>query len=199
MRPQYMEPLALTHPPRPGEAARDVRYTPAWCTELLLERVRVPQGTILDPCAGDGAILRVLRDHGYSVESVEIREEEAEGLAKLGTVLVGDWCKLSVSLQAQAVLSQWPPVIVTNPPYSIGAEFMGACLAMRPVFCAALLRLNHLGSGSWRNFWQRRPPTGLLIMGSRRPSFTGDGKTDASEYVWVVWDRLSHCQWTEVV
>lgn len=186
-------PLHLTHPPRPGvEAGRDVRYTPAWVTESLLEHVRVPQG-VLDPCAGDGAILRVMRDHGYPVEWVELRGEEAGGLALLGPGLAGDWCSLHM---------RYTGSIITNPPYSIGPAFMRACLESEAPFVAALLRLNHLGSASWFRFWRDFPPTGLLILGSRRPSFSADGKTDASEYVWVIWEAgccANGAQWINVV
>ena len=173
-------PLQLTHPPRQGEAERDIRYTPAWCTEALLDVCPPPTGQpVLDPAAGDGAILRVLRMRGYDVQWCEIREEEAEGLMAIGWGCVGDW--LSVRHRPG------PWSIVTNPPYSIGPAFMTACHATQPDYCAALLRLNHLGSASWLSLWRKHPPSGLLVLGSRRPSFSADGKTDASEYVWVVW------------
>jgi hypothetical protein len=64
---------------------------------------------------------------------------------------------------------------------------MKACFEIDPPYCAALLRLNHLGSSTWVDFWRKHPPAGAVVLGSQRPSFSNDGKTDASEYVWFVW------------
>jgi hypothetical protein len=159
---------------------RDVRYTPAWCVEVLLKHFAPPGRLVLDPCAGNGAILRVLLEHGYGVEAVEVRSEEAEGLEQLGPTVIGDWLEISTAMQERRD-------IVTNPPYSLGPDIMRACLSVMKDYCAALVRLNHLGSASWCSLWRDHPPAGLIVLGSRRPSFTADGKTDASEYCWVVW------------
>ena len=193
------EPLVLTHPPLQGEArlGRDRRYTPAWCTEVLLEHRPPPRlaGGVLDPAAGDGAILRVLRDHGHSPLywlDVEPGDgvEEFEGY--LDDAGIGNWLEVA----RDSALSRC--AVVTNPPYSIGPEFMSATLETCPPYCAALLRLNHLGSATWAKFWREFPLTGMLVLGGRRPSFSADGKTDASEYFWAVWDDSPH-QWIEIV
>ncbi len=52
----------------------DVYYTPTETVEaLLLADGPPPHSSVLDPAAGNGAILRVCREHGFSVEAVEIR------------------------------------------------------------------------------------------------------------------------------
>lgn len=181
-----VEPLELTHPPRPGTEDRDVRYTPARCVEALLDVCPPPRGMpVLDCCAGNGAILRVLKGYGYRVQWVEVREAEREALSAIGEGVVWDWIHMS---------EHWTKgscSIVTNPPYSIGPAILSAALETNPPYCAALLRLNHLGSASWFRFWQEHQPDGLIILGSFRPSFTEDGKTDASEYCWVVWQSMA--------
>jgi hypothetical protein len=138
--------------------------------------------SVLDPAAGDGAILRVLLQHGYQVEWCEIRPEEADGLTKLGRGGVCDWISVAPLVPDEDRL------IVTNPPYSVGVDFMAATLYTRPAYCAALLRLNHLGSASWVGFWRQHPLTGMLVLGSR---------PDASEYFWAVW--MDGPKWIEVV
>lgn len=176
---------SLTRPSSGGTDAsgvlqRDIRYTPAWAVEALLEHLPPPPRVpVLDPCAGNGAILRVVKTAGYGVTWIEARQDHVEELRALGEGMVGDWLQVSNGLQSKA--------IITNPPYSIGPQFMAACLRTLPKYCAALLRLNHLGSSTWFDFWRRHPPNGLLVLASRRPSFSGDGKTDASEYLWVIW------------
>jgi hypothetical protein len=66
--------FALTHPVvgRDGGDKLDYYPTPRWCTELLFEHAykvddRWPDArSVLDPAAGDGAILDVARERGFS-------------------------------------------------------------------------------------------------------------------------------------
>lgn len=173
--------------PAPGDALpRDVRYTPTWAVEVLLDAVMLPRNAaVLDPCAGDGAILRVAAAKGHAVQWVELREEQEQVLRDIGPGQVGDWLEVAPTMSGTG--AQGPEVIVTNPPYSIGAEIMAACLATKPTYCAALLRLNHLGSKTWLKLWQAHSPSHMVVLSSKRPSFSDDGKTDASEYFWAVW------------
>ncbi len=64
-------------------------------------------------------------------------------------------------------------------------DVSAARLANTKAYVAALLRCNVLGSNSWRRLWEEQPPTRLRPV--RRPSFSGDGATDASEYLWMLW------------
>lgn len=40
----------------------DFYATPAWCVRRLLEGVNPPGGLWLEPCAGDGAIIRAVEE-----------------------------------------------------------------------------------------------------------------------------------------
>ena len=53
---------------------------------------------------------------------------------------------------------------------------------------AFLLRLGFLASVQRAEFWKQNPPTRVIVL-SKRPSFTGDGKTDRSEYAFFVWEK----------
>jgi hypothetical protein len=63
-----------------------------------------------------------------------------------------------------------------------------------------LLRLNFLGSGGRRDWWQPRIPTAIFVLAPRpsfldrdgRPVLGKDGRpgVDACEYAWFVWSRL---------
>jgi hypothetical protein len=52
---------------------RDFYATPPWVTEALLRHVRF-RGPIWEPCCGNGAMTRVLEDHGYDVVSTDLVE-----------------------------------------------------------------------------------------------------------------------------
>ena len=138
---------------------------------------------ILEPSAGDGAILKALRYHGFAfnhITAVEIREERSL-YNWTDDVIFTDFLK-------------WTPVekydvIIGNPPYSLAQEFIDHSLKLlnpggRLIF---LLRTNFLESERRFKWWQDKIPTGLYTL-HKRPSFTGKG-TDATSYSWFVWTK----------
>lgn len=78
-------------------------------------------------------------------------------------------------------------LVITNPPYSLAQEFVEKSLTEAPVV-VMLLRLGFLESLKRKEFWEKNPLTSLIIL-SKRPSFTEDGKTDGSGYGWFIWDK----------
>ena len=70
--------------------------TPRGAIVSLLEDSPPPNGcTVLDPCAGNGAILLVLAEYGYGIEAIELREEEREDLEELCPTHIDDWLKIA--------------------------------------------------------------------------------------------------------
>jgi hypothetical protein len=165
----------------------DNYQTPAWCVDALLRNV-VGLSTardILEPCAGNGAILREMEGRwcmrGSRFTSVEIREEEHEPLSLLADeVHIADFLT-------------WKPtgkydLILTNPPYCIALEVAKKCLSLAgpDTTVALLLRLGFLQAQERIPFWQAHPLSGLYVLGAR-PSFTGDSGRDNSGYGWFIW------------
>lgn len=165
--------------------ADDYYATPAWCVRAILPHlVRVglhipPSGkgdVILDPCAGDGAILRVVRDvwPEATIAGIELDQVRAESS--------GATC-------ADALAVAWgrPRLIVTNPPFGLAMEFVQRALeeVARGGTVAMLLRLPWLASQR-RAEWIRANTPSVYVL-PRRPSFTGKG-SDATDYGWMVWD-----------
>lgn len=91
----------------------------------------------------------------------------------------------------KATYLAWQPrrvsdLIITNPPFSLALAFLQKSLGeARTVI--SLLRLNFLGSQKRRAFWQEDRPSHVLVL-AERPSFSRDGRTDATEYAWFCWD-----------
>ncbi len=151
--------------------------TPAWCVRRLLEVAPWRDGAtwpraprILEPCAGEGAIVRVLRG-AYplaDIAAIEIRD----GVHMPNTSVL--------ACQADALSFAWPAqhLVLTNPPFSLWHEFARKGIASAR-WTALLLRLNaaaHLED----------LPTPSLYVLPNRPSFV-NGRTDACEYAWFVW------------
>ena len=163
--------------------ARDFYETPEWVTGSLLSVEALPT-PIFDPCCGTGAMLRVL-SRGREASGADIHPESVnEARSNTLDVSVADF--LAIEHQKKRRGS-----VVMNPPYRQAAEFVRAALrGWEPGSrVAALLRLNFLGS-SRKRIDLVGPGSCLRAVHvlSRRPSFTGDGRTDACEYAWFVWE-----------
>src|SRR3954466_14280065 len=81
---------------------RDFYPTPAWVTEALLRRVRLPQG-IWEPCCGNGAMAQVLGAHGPRVVGTDLVDR---GYGEAGRDFL-----------VETRLPDGVTAIVTNPPY----------------------------------------------------------------------------------
>jgi len=177
--------------------------TPRWCVEALIRREWLAPlfseagelPTFLDPGCGDGAILRALRDclpPPGSFLGVELDPTRAAAARRGGLqVIEGDF----LSYAEQWTGSPRVQAVVGNPPYRQAADFVRAALKIIPPTgkVAFLLRLNFLGSSRKRqDIVGAGSPLERVLVLSRRPSFTGNGKTDACDYAWFVWTRGSH-------
>src|SRR5579875_2157299 len=152
--------------------------TPSWAIEALLEYVDVNGLRVLEPCAGDGVIVRALEAHGAIVTASDI----TEGVDFLTT--------------------DYPErfdYVITNPPYRLAQEFVTKAMDVADSV-VMLLRLGFLAGQKRKAWWDEHRPTGIYIL-SRRPSFTGKG-TDSADYAWVMWrsanekgSRLTTMRW----
>ena len=169
--------------PRGGDGS-DLFPTAAWPVARLLERYPLPVGRWLEPCAGDGAIIRAVRDASYGEidwTAVEIREDCRPMLEALSDVrsMIADF----LSDDGDERLFD---VAITNPPYVLAGEFLARCLK-RTRHVAFLLRVGFLESES-RNAFMATCPPDLYIL-PNRPQFDLTRKgTDATTYAWHVWD-----------
>lgn len=131
---------------------------------LLPYLARVPTA-VWEPACGDRRLIRWM---------------EEVGIESYGNDMNTGYDFLQDSLRYSSIL--------TNPPFSLALEFCEHAIKHAPnVFM--LLRLNFLASRKRRDWWRKHPPSALFIL-SERPSFTGDGKTDSTDYAWFYWGPL---------
>lgn len=177
-----LHPSARTKPTTGNRRAHDFYPTPPAAIASLLDACPPATWDVLEPAAGDGAIVCPLLECGHTVHAVELRQECYGTLSALTPhVVIGDWLELSRFADA------WPrPLsVMTNPPFSIAREFAEACLSIGAEYVALLLRVNVEASNPWRSFWKAHPWTDRVVLW-KRPSFTGHG-TDMTNYAWFVW------------
>jgi hypothetical protein len=151
----------------------DFYSTPPWCTRAILAHLQ--PGTVLDPCAGTGAVLDVVREE-WGVPTLAI---EVDAARKIPAAHV-------VARHNALGPEPWPraDLVVTNPPYRGALAFVRRALLECSGDCVFLLRLNFLASLGRAPFHHKHPCDVFVLP--RRPSFVHGG-TDATDYAWMVW------------
>ena len=161
--------------------ADDFYATPGWCTRALLRTMDLAPGlSVLEPAAGEGAIVQELVSSGVSlkIQAVEVDESRCRKVSKL--------CKTDNSNFLEWKSPGKFDLIITNPPFALAMDFATASLRILAAngTCAMLLRLNWLASMKRAAFLKTHCPDVYVLP--RRPSFTGGG-TDATDYGWFLW------------
>lgn len=163
------------------------RYdTPAWCTRALLAKhpaVRMGE-TIFSPCAGDGAIARVLREAGATVRQFDIAPRAPD--VKPGDI---------TSRQFWRDYYEGEPII-DNPPFSLAEDLLQNAIEFGASRIALLLRLSWLESTESRQdlpdpkriIVLPRPkyiesPEARVIREAAGKKWGGDSVTSA----WMIW------------
>lgn len=191
----------------------DFYPTPAWCVDVIIPEVikeigrtviarksaRQELGCIFEPGAGNGVILErvadALRPFGYDhFLGNEIDESFASDCEMRGMQMeVGDYLGMP---KASPVID----LVVMNPPYggamNTAQRFIDK--AIREVCDGGavfvLLRSSWLLDGAKRHGrtkWLKNDvgmPTKIFGL-TRRPSFTGNNKTDGATYCWMMWRK----------
>lgn len=189
----------------------DFYETPRWATELLMPKIpeRLDRWSILEPCAGRGAILDVAIEvlQPQCVAAVELHrgrfEECAERHRHIVSVVHDDFLTMDVRAVFPGLHS--PRIILMNPPYTkprstIGLEFVeralevvapdGCVAAMLPTdFCTGVDRTDRVHSKYQSSFYPLK----------RRPQFGGEFSSGARPFAWFVWDLLCPKQEWEVL
>jgi hypothetical protein len=197
----------------------DYYRTPEWCVWRLLEEIgeELPSGVWLDPCAGDGAIVKACADYAETGllpsmlwDVYEIREEERETLERfaypedvcsIDNVMIGDslqmdWCTSE---------NEGYALIASNPPFSISTDFLIKALsAPGDPMVIYLQRTSWLASGERGELMREYPPDVFPLP--NRPRFKPDSVevvenengeeetvkrhgTDMHDYAWFRWPQ----------
>jgi hypothetical protein len=139
---------------------------------------------VVDAGAGNGAIADELPYPRQRIVCVENEPTKVQALLTKGYHVErehgGDW--LAYPWRDVDVVVMNPPFINAIPFIMKGLECIG-----EHGMLTALLRVNFLGTKKRASF-HRAHPSHILVL-PKRPSFTGNGSTDATEYAWFFWGK----------
>jgi hypothetical protein len=177
------------YPRRPS----DNYQTPVKLAHAICQRLAtvIPSPKrIVEPSAGLGYFVSASKEFwpSASLLAVEIRDECEQCLKDrhADEVFIGPWEDLS--LDSKPV----PDLIIGNPPYEFAQEHLRIALnrVVTSGHVAFLLRMAFLNSQERVNtLWDTQPGFRYLLPLAQRPSFTGDGKSEHSEYAVYIFQK----------
>ena len=153
---------------------------PEAVTSLLhIEADGLPR-RIWEPAAGDGAIVKPMREAGYEVAASDIADYGLED------------CEAGIDYLS-AALPDGVEGIVTNPPFKLAVKFAEKALNEVP-YLALLLRTNFLESTSRLQFFRNHPPSRIWITSRRLPmmhrhGWEGPRAPSNTCFAWFIWDE----------
>lgn len=165
----------------PTESNADFYETPREAVVGLLKKEDfggvVFQPLVWEPCCGNGAISKVLDEHGIPHLSTDWRKTEFTG------------GYIDVLKRPEFVVEH----VITNPPYSIAEQVIRACLDVATGKIAMLLKLSFLESESRRKFFEEHPPTRIYVFCKRLtmyPAGTAPPKNGGTiAFAWFIWEK----------
>lgn len=146
--------------------ASDFYATPKGAFDPILPFIAQVSANVWEPACGDGRLIKWMNESGK---------------------ILADGSDINAKISPTNFLtdSQYRECIVTNPPFSLAFNFCQHGVHFSE-HLFLLLRLNFLASGKRKVWFIENEPDALFVLSSR-PSFTPDGKTDATDYAWYYW------------
>ena len=157
-----------------GRPENDYYPTPPEATLALLEREKFT-GNIWEPACGDGAISKLLEAAGYDVKSTDLIDRG------YGT---GGVDFLFADEEADN--------IITNPPFTLGEEFIWKALATTKGKVVMLTKLQFLEGAKRKKMFESTPLKTVYVF-SKRLTMTRNGEKMKNSgmiaFAWLVWEH----------
>lgn len=156
----------------------DAYYSPSVVAHWLMKNTALDiKGTVLEPCAGDHAIARPLKDaYGLKVLTNDI---DRRSMYNYNVSEEESWFNLPIC--------DWT---ITNPPFSLLDDFLPLAFKYSRVGMAIYCRSSVTEPTFKRQGFLSAHQRHLAeVLYCPRLSFTGDGKTDNSSCNWYIWTK----------
>jgi hypothetical protein len=153
----------------------DFYNTPTWVVNQVLEVEQPPQ-QIWEPCSGSGAIVRVLKQHGFKVVDADINPRNGQPRQDFFSVR-----------------ERGAPAILTNPPFALATKWIVHCYQLGVDYVALLMKADVLHTDNKRKLLDTvGHPTRIWGITARIDFLDqGAGTTNFSWFVWDGWHATS--------
>lgn len=134
-------------------------------------------GAIWEPACGDGAISKILIEHGHEVVSTDL---VARGYGESGIDFLMEWKALA-------------PNIITNPPFKLSEQFVTKALSLTTGKVAILQKVSWLAGQERKKMFTATPLARVRVFSYRlkfeRPEWEATGNGGMIDYAWFVWEH----------
>jgi hypothetical protein len=155
-----------------ARVAFDQYETPEWVTRALIPHIPKRVKRIWEPACGSGKMVRALESAGYYVFETDIQRD--------------------TDFLDPRIVPVDAPAIVTNPPYSLAAEFIWRALGLTESssgMVAMLLRTDFDHAKSRRDLFADHPAFAKKLVLTKRIQWFEDSKSSPSfNHAWFIWD-----------
>lgn len=176
--------LGASNHSKTTRAENDYYATDPQALELLLQ-LETFSDHVWEPACGGGHLSTVLKNHGCDVKSSDIIDRGYEGTEVIDFLTV----------TKEDVEGDVPRDIITNPPYSRGAEFIEHALDISPegTKVAMFMKVQFLEGKNRQKLFKKYPPKTIYVSSSRlKCAANGDfvnATSSAIAYAWYVWEK----------
>ena len=158
-----------------GDRQKDDYYaTPPHATQALLD-VETFDGSIYEPCCGEGHIAKVLEEKGYDVESTDLIDR---GYGNVNLDFLLEHKKRDN--------------IITNPPYKNAVEYARHSIWIAEKKVCLLFKITFLEGVERKEFFQIHPPIRIWVF-SKRLTLLKNGddsiKGGMMCLAWFIWEK----------
>jgi hypothetical protein len=152
---------------------RDLDFypTPPDVTRALLLFLALAPCTIWEPACGDGAMSRVMAEHGHTVLSTDLRQT-GFGQGDVDFLMADPFtCE----------------AVITNPPFAASEQFIHKALDTAPLV-AMLLKSQYWHAQKRFALFDQHPPAWVLPLTWRPDFLDGErGGAPTMDCIWTVW------------
>ena len=158
-----------------GDRQKDDYYaTPPHATQALLD-VETFDGSIYEPCCGEGHIAKVLEEKGYDVESTDLIDR---GYGNVNLDFLLEHKKRDN--------------IITNPPYKNAVEYARHSIWIAEKKVCLLFKITFLEGVERKEFFQIHPPIRIWVF-SKRLNLMKNGQEFYTGgmmcMAWFIWEK----------